>query len=598
MKFRNKILLSIIAIVFILVIVTYFVTTTVMHNRIKASFSEELRSNYYTVSVFNELRNEDSIKGSLVISESPRLKAVAELADSTTALQLMREINEGLGSDIFILTDKNGFPLVELFELPQHRSIDVDYPSIEEALNFTPSASVIQIDNRVFRIATAPVSIGGDLLGTITIGFSLTADETNQLRDMTNSDIVLISNNSIIEATRDRFSSSLFEGFIDTENRDIQEFDVEGDLHLGIPFYLSDKSAYIIIKSIQSELNATLSPLRRALLFISIFVLGLALMVGVFISRSLGKPIEKLVEGTKEISRGRFGYRSDIVSGDELGFLAQKFDEMSVSLKEKIDELDKLNIDLKNQNIELEQAFRKLRETQEELVKSERLAATGKLTAQLSHEINNPVHNIQSCLETALQRARQNTSNHELIEVALEEVTRMSRLTGQMLNIYRTTMTDDTFERHDVSDIVEQTLKINKETLDKNNIVCHTDFSESPLPVHCSHEKLKQVFFNLILNAKDAMPEGGELSVSTQCENGKAQVIISDTGIGIPKENINKIFDAFFTTKSEVKGVGLGLSVSYGIVKLHNGNIKVTSENGKGTTFVVSIPLHTAKEDT
>ncbi len=596
MKFRNKILLSIIAIVFILVVVTYFVTTSVMYNRIKATFSEELRSNYYTVSVFNELRNEDSIKGSLVISESPRLKAVAELADSTTALQLMQEINEGLGSDIFILTDKNGHPLVELFDHPHPRAITTGHPIIDRALNFTPSASVIQINNQVFRIATAPITIEAELLGTITIGFRLSADETNQLRNMTNSDIVLISNNSIIDATEKRFSSSLLEGFIDEDNREIREFDVNGDLYLGIPFFLSDNIAYVVIKSIQSELNATLSPLRRALLFISIFVLVLAAIVGSIISRSIGKPIEKLVEGTKEISKGRFGYRSDITSGDELGFLAKKFDEMSISLKEKIDELDKLNIDLKDQNVELEQAFEKLRETQEELVKSERLAATGKLTAQLSHEINNPVHNIQSCLETALQRAQKNTDNRELIAVALEEVTRMSRLTRQMLNFYRTTMSDDTFEENDLSAIINKTLKINKETLKKNNIVCHSDFTQSPLPVYCSREKLKQVFFNLILNAKDAMPGGGDLYVSTHCKNGKAQVIVRDTGIGIPKENLNKIFDAFFTTKSEVKGVGLGLSVSYGIVKQHNGDIDVKSENGKGATFIVSIPLHSAEE--
>ncbi len=594
MKFRNKILAAIITIVFILVVVTYFVTTSVMQNRIKATFSEELLSNYYTVSVFNELRNEDSIKGSLVISESPRLKAVAEVADSVTAHQLMVEINEGLGADIFILTDRNGNPLVELFEAVNSSPTFLEHPNIDRALDFTPSASLVKINDRVYRIATVPLSIEAELLGTITIGFKLSANETKQLQQMTNSDIALIANKSLIDATEQRLSSSLIDNLVDEDNRDIREFEIDGNLYLAIPFFLTDSIAYVVMKSIQNELNATLSPLRQGLLVISIFILGVAAIVGSIISRSIGKPIEKLVEGTKEISKGKFGFRSDINSKDEFGFLARKFDEMSLSLKDKIDELARLNIDLKDQNEELEQAFKKLRETQEELVKSERIAATGKLTAQLSHEINNPVHNIQSCLETALERANKNNDNRELIEVALDEATRMTRLTRQMLNLYRTTMSDDTFERYDLSEIVDQTIKVTKETLDKNNVICHSDLTKSPLPVFCSSEKLKQVFFNIILNAKDAMPGGGTLFISTRKENGKAQVIFRDTGAGIPVENLDKVFDAFFTTKSEVKGVGLGLSVSYGIIQQHNGNIEVKNTNKGGATFIVTLPVYTA----
>jgi HAMP domain-containing protein len=350
MKFRNKILFSILAIILLLVFVTNFVTTSVMHNRIKATFSEELLGKYHTVLVFNELRNEDSIKGSLVISESPRLKAVAEVGDSITAHQLMEEINEGLGADIFILTDRNGDPLVELFEFSPARTILSDHPIVVNALRFSPSASVIDIDKQVFRIATAPVAIGAELLGTLTIGFRLSSDEITQLRNMTNSDIALISHYSIIDATETRMPVSLIEDFIDENNREIREFDIDSDLYLGIPFFLTDNIAYVVMKSIQDELNATLSPLRRVLLIISIMVLSLAVVVGSIISRSIGKPIERLVEGTKEISKGKYGYRSDITSKDEFGFLARKFDEMSISLKEKIDELARLNIDLKNQN--------------------------------------------------------------------------------------------------------------------------------------------------------------------------------------------------------------------------------------------------------
>jgi signal transduction histidine kinase len=592
MKFKNKILLSIVGITVVLVIVAYIITTSVMYNRIKTTFAGELLSKYYTVSVFHELRNEDSIKGSLVISESPRLKAVAELADSITALQLMREINEGLNADIFILTDRFGTPLVELVDFPQRGTVFSDHPSISEALQFNPSASVMHVNEKIYRLATAPVTIGADILGTITIGFELSADEIMQLRKMTNCDIVLIAGHSIIDATENRATYDILEPLVDEDTRQIREFTIDGNLYLGIPYFLTDTISYVVMKSVQDELDATLSPLRRALLVISIFVLGIAVIVGSVISKSIGKPIERLVAATKEISKGRYGYRSNIISRDEFGFLARKFDEMSASLKEKIAELARLNIDLKNQNDELEQAFGKLRETQEELVKSERLAATGKLTAQLSHEINNPIHNIQSCLETALERAQNNNDNRELIEVALDEVTRMSRLTRHMLNFYRTTMTDDTFDVADLSEIIAHTVRITKEMLDKQKIICHVEISDEPLPIYCSEEKLKQVFYNLILNAKDAMSKGGAMYITTNAENGNAVATFRDTGTGIPEENLNKIFDAFFTTKSEVKGVGLGLSVSYGVVKQHNGEISVESGNERGAAFTVKLPLY------
>ena len=118
------------------------------------------------------------------------------------------------------------------------------------------------------------------------------------------------------------------------------------------------------------------------------------------------------------------------------------------------------------------------------------------------------------------------------------------------------------------------------------------DLGEHLPVVRGSADKLKQVFLNLILNARDAMPDGGLIRVVTAEENGLVRVSISDSGVGIPKENLDKIFDAFFTTKSKVSGVGLGLSVSYGIIGQHRGTISVTTTVGGGSTFVISLPTH------
>ena len=113
--------------------------------------------------------------------------------------------------------------------------------------------------------------------------------------------------------------------------------------------------------------------------------------------------------------------------------------------------------------------------------------------------------------------------------------------------------------------------------------------------VNGSNDKLKQVFLNMILNARDAMPHGGSLRISTLVEGNAVKIVLADNGIGIPRENLSRIFDAFFTTKGKVSGVGLGLSVSYGIVHQHRGIITVSSSVGEGTTFVVSLPLLPAR---
>ncbi len=340
---------------------------------------------------------------------------------------------------------------------------------------------------------------------------------------------------------------------------------------------------------------------RSLIIFIAFTVLALA-VASLMFARVVAQPIERLVAATTEISRGNLEYtipsaqQAGIAaagkghSRDELAFLARKFDDMRVSLKEKIGQLDQVNRSLSERNKEVEQALTRLRLAQEQLVQSERLAVTGKMTAQLSHEINNPIHNIQSLLESSLRKMNGSVQAKELVTVALEEVTRMAKLTRQMLDFYRVSVVR--FEKEDVNlkEMFVELVKTNEEPLAKQKIEI---VLETPLElpnIHGSRDKLKQVFLNLILNARDAMPDGGRITIRPYVRHGYVRVDVSDTGVGIPQEHLGKIFDAFFTTKKEVSGVGLGLSVSYGIVQQHEGTIEVTSIEGTGTTFTVQLP--------
>jgi signal transduction histidine kinase len=143
----------------------------------------------------------------------------------------------------------------------------------------------------------------------------------------------------------------------------------------------------------------------------------------------------------------------------------------------------------------------------------------------------------------------------------------------------------------DLNRVVNETVRAFDTELSSAGISVELNLQEPLHPIRGSSDKLKQVFLNIILNAKDAMPDGGLLKISSSESDGMARVTISDNGVGIPKEHIGKLFDAFFTTKSKVSGVGLGLSVSYGIISQHRGTINVSSSAGRGSTFTVSLPL-------
>jgi signal transduction histidine kinase len=344
----------------------------------------------------------------------------------------------------------------------------------------------------------------------------------------------------------------------------------------------------LLLKPVVRETASALAPVIRSFILLSAAVLIVTIGVGIVVSRGVTRPIAGLVRGTAEIARGNYDHEIAIPKGVELKFLATKFGEMSVSLKEKVHELGE-------RNLALEMALRKLRETQEELIRTERLAATGKLTAQLSHEINNPVHNILSSLQTALKKTPADAPSRELVELAHDEVERLARLTRQLLTAYRESVSSpDPREAVDINRIIRDVAASSAEMLRQAGVAVDLSLAD-PLPTFAgSGDKLKQLFLNLVVNARDAMPTGGRLSISTASGDGQVTAVVSDTGVGIRPEHINKIFDAFFTTKGKVSGTGLGLSVSYGIVQQHRGTIRVASSPGSGATFTVTFPTDTA----
>lgn len=232
---------------------------------------------------------------------------------------------------------------------------------------------------------------------------------------------------------------------------------------------------------------------------------------------------------------------------------------------------------------------RELRETQEALLQAEKLAAMGRLTSQIAHELNNPIYGIMNTLELLKTEIPPESKRRRILEMSLSEAQRLSEMLKNMLSFSKPE--EEERRRINLNELIEGILMMMERQLREASIRVKTALAPDLPEVMASTNQMRQVLLNLFKNAKEAMPHGGTLTVSTQREDPYVLVHVKDTGVGIPDEIKSRIFEAFFTTKQKVKGVGLGLSVCYGIVKGHGGEIKVESEEGKGTTFTICLPL-------
>jgi two-component system NtrC family sensor kinase len=225
---------------------------------------------------------------------------------------------------------------------------------------------------------------------------------------------------------------------------------------------------------------------------------------------------------------------------------------------------------------------------EEQMSQTEKLTSLGLLAAGVAHEVNTPLAVISNYIQMLAKQMPEGDPRQGIIEKIVKQTFRASEIVNNLLNFSRTSATE--LADIDVNRVVEETLSLVAHPLKTSQIQVVKQLGGTLPAVRGSANKLQQVFLNLFLNARDAMPSGGMLEVRTAAHNGSVEVEVADTGAGIPREHIHRIFDPFFTTKASGRGTGLGLSVSYGIIKEHAGKIDVRSTPGKGTSFHVEFP--------
>lgn len=291
---------------------------------------------------------------------------------------------------------------------------------------------------------------------------------------------------------------------------------------------------------------------------------------------------------------------TDQITSGELSLIDPDTDEALVMAVSSTDLLDELGSYIGN--VSVLQDLTRLRElerrrVEQQLFESEKLAATGRLAASIAHEINNPLEAITNSLYLLLRRASPADPDHQFLEIAMKETERVSRILREMLGFYRPEVST---APTDINGLILEAESLIEKELRQKRVRIHNDLSAAVPSIMASADQLKQVLLNLLLNAQDSMPDGGNIFVSTRsardAEPGylvsRSVVIqIRDTGNGIPEELLTNIFEPFFSTKQAQKGTGLGLWVSLGIVQRHGGTITPRSRPGQGTTFTISLPI-------
>jgi signal transduction histidine kinase/putative methionine-R-sulfoxide reductase with GAF domain len=235
-----------------------------------------------------------------------------------------------------------------------------------------------------------------------------------------------------------------------------------------------------------------------------------------------------------------------------------------------------------------------LRKTEAQLIRSEKLAALGQLAAGIAHEIRNPLTSINILIHSLTENLSSGDSHKEDLKVIEEEINRINEIVDQFLRFAKPA--PPLLEKTEVVSIFKETLQLLRPQIEKQRIAVKKEFQTLP-PIWMDREQMKQVILNLLLNAIQALPKGGNLALKGQIaeDDQWIQLSIQDSGVGIPGEDIDKLFDPFFSTKEG--GIGLGLSIAHRIIDQHHGKIEVESAAGKGTLFTVWLPISREKED-
>jgi two-component system NtrC family sensor kinase len=332
-------------------------------------------------------------------------------------------------------------------------------------------------------------------------------------------------------------------------------------------------------------------PLIKVLIYGGPFVVIMSFILCLILYFFVTKPLSYLVEGMKRLSSGDMEYRINLEGSDEIGMLANSFNTMADELKEYKEKMENWT---KNLEEEVQKKTAEIYKAQDHLINTEKLASLGRMAAGVAHEINSPLTGIVTFSHLMLKRTPpENKQDVEDLNIIIDQAERCAKIIKELLGFSRKTSSEKSMIN--LNTLLENTLAMVRHQSRFYNILFDLQMDSSLPEVNIDPNQIQQVFLNLLINAADAMEKKGKITLVTRTveKDGArfVEVEITDSGPGIPENIRSKIFEPFFTTKPVGKGTGLGLAVSYGIIKKNEGTIFIKDSPGSGASFCIRLPV-------
>ena len=338
---------------------------------------------------------------------------------------------------------------------------------------------------------------------------------------------------------------------------------------------------------------------NKMILYSAILILLTALAKGYFTRKMIHNPITKLNDATREVANLNLDHKVDIHSRDELGNLADSFNKMTGQLKEANKTVQNWSTQLENR---VKEKTRELEKTQSQLIAAERMASMGELSAMVAHEINNPLSGILSYAKVSSKYLSRENIDAETLESVKQNLNFISNETKRCGNIVKSLLvfarkTSGDFKEEHLNTIIDNSIKVIDHSVEMKELALVKELDQEDDVIQCDAGGIQQVLVALIVNSIEATSRGGKITIKTDChsEKERIRIMVTDEGQGIPDDVLPHIFEPLFSTKA--KSTGLGLSMVYGIVEQHAGVIDVRSKVGEGTTFTITLPRVSPKND-
>jgi signal transduction histidine kinase len=444
----------------------------------------------------------------------------------------------------------------------------------------------VEVDSIPWVMSLAPVMDADTWIGAAGVAVPFDDAAAATLAGLTHSDVIVQARGRVPVATLDPEVAGWLVTAVDTDSGDTGSDGVrevsgnDGARYWVIDAALDEAGRVVFVKNVADEL-ALLPRLRLGVVGAAAIALFLVLVLGSLAASAVARPVRELAAASERLAEGDFGAPLPSTSIREVQQVSDTFGGMRQALQARLMQLEEANL-------ELEAKQQKLQTLQGELIQRDRLATSGRMVAELAHEIRNPVAAIRNCLEVVDRRLGDDSEGHEFAQMAIEELMRLHSISEQVLDLNRPadprdTSCDAAAVARRVADLVALG------AADDRWPVSVAD--EGAPPAVIGPDALKQVLLNAVQNAQEAMLGGGPIHITVRGDHDRVTILVADRGAGIPDDVLPRVFDPFFTTKGEVSGVGLGLFVAHGIVRRHGGRARATNRgDGPGAELAIELP--------